>query len=162
MNEVAKVNYFLEPGYICFDKGTKVIQAVLGSGVAVCLWDSKRKYGGMSHFVYPRTKDSKKATPVYGNVAIIALIKMIKELGSSNGDIKAHIIGGGHPEDILGNNNIGLDNIKIAQKILNKKGIVIASEDVGGIMGKKVVFDTETGQIIVMKVHKIREEDWRK
>jgi len=55
---------------------------------------------------------------------------------------------------------VGHENVAIARSVLQKKGIAIVSEDVGGNMGRKVVFDTETGQLMTLKVHKIRDSDW--
>ena len=162
MSNITKTSYLLEAGHIYFTKDFAVIQVVLGSCVSVCLWDSRLLYGGMNHFVYPATLESAKATPVYGNVATIALLKMMTEAGSRIRDIKAHILGGGHPENMKEDKGVGTENIKVARDILKKKGVVIASEDVGGIMGRKIVFDTQTGQVAVLKVHKIREEDWAK
>jgi chemotaxis protein CheD len=50
--------------------------------------------------------------------------------------------------------------VEIARKILREKGIAIASEDVGGSVGRKIVFDLATGHVAVLKVHKVRDEDW--
>lgn len=159
MNRQKKESYFLAPGYMYFAIRPEIIQTVLGSCVSICLWDSVQKWGCMNHFVYPFMKDKRKATPLYGNAATLGLIKMLDDSGSSRSDLKAHLLGGAHREN-AGGPHLGDENIHVAREILRRKGIKIASEDVGGIMGRKVAFDVGTGQIAVLKVQKIRESDW--
>ena len=43
---------------------------------------------------------------------------------------------------------------------MNHKKIAIVSEDVGGRKGRKVVFNTNTNEIGVLKVEKLRVMDW--
>lgn len=151
--------YYLEPGYIYLTKESVVIRTVVGSCVAVCLWDRKLGYGGMNHFLRPIIRDAKSATPKYGNVATVALITMMEEAGCEAGDIVGQILGGACPEEAK-DADLGEENVSIARSVLQKKGIAIVSEDVGGNMGRKVVFDTKTGQLMTLKVHKIRDSDW--
>ncbi len=37
---------------------------------------------------------------------------------------------------------------------------IVASEDVGGKKGRKILFDTASGHVAVLKVHDLRREDW--
>lgn len=60
--EPVAVNYFLEPGYVYLASQPTVISGVLGSCVAVCLYDRKRRVGGMNHFRFPFTRDKRQAT----------------------------------------------------------------------------------------------------
>ncbi len=150
------MDYFLEPGHIYFSKRAAVVRTVVGSCVAVCIWDTLLKYGGMNHFLKPSTKDASKATPRYGNVATAALVKMMDEAGCDRRNLVAQILGGACPK----NSKEAFENIKVARGILNKKGITILSEDTGGSIGRKVAFDTDTGQVAILKVHKIRDTDW--
>jgi chemotaxis protein CheD len=114
--------------------------------------------GGMKHFILPQTNQKEQATPRYGNVAMIALIKLMHEEGCNISTMTAHIIGGGHPEGEA--DGIGAKNVEMARKVLKEKGITILSEDVGGSVGRKIVFDLATGHVAVLKVHKLRTEDW--
>ena len=43
---------------------------------------------------------------------------------------------------------------------MSKKQIPLVSEDVGGNKGRKVVFNTRTREALVLKVERIRKEDW--
>jgi len=155
---IGELQHYLERGCIYVSGGEGAVQTVLGSCVSVCLWDAELKCGGMNHFIYPQTNNKELATPKYGNVATMALIKLMCEEGCRVESLAAQILGGGHPDGA--SDSTGSRNVEVARKILREKGIKIMSEDVGGSIGRKVVFDLATGHIAVLKVHKIRNEDW--
>jgi chemotaxis protein CheD len=153
-------SHYLEPGYVYVSRTPSTVRTVVGTCVAVCLWDSKLKYGGMNHFLHPRTSTPEQATPRYGNVATAALVRIMEEAGCKRGDLVAQILGGGAPEGSTDAELTGARNVKAARDVLDRKGIRIAAEDTGGTMGRKIVFDTGTGELAVLKVHKIRDSDW--
>lgn len=159
MDLVQSVNYYLEPGYIYFTRRPASVRAVVGSCVAVCLWDRALKYGGMNHFLMPKTRQADDATPKYGNVACAALIQMMEEAGCDRSNLVAQVLGGASPEGAP-RPTLGDENVAMAREVLGRKGVTVVSEDVGGSMGRKLVFDTGTGQLVVLKVHKLRQEDW--
>jgi len=152
-------NYFLKPGYILVPEAPTIISTVLGSCVAVCLFDCARKIGGMNHFLLPSTANPKEATARYGNVATLTLIGMMLEGGSNIKDLEAQVFGGAFKRETCPT-NIGLENIQVARKILARKRIPIASEDVGGEKGRKIVYDTRLNEVAVIKVDRIRKGDW--
>jgi len=152
-------DYYLEPGHIYFTTEPSIVRTVLGSCVAVCLWDRKRHTGGMNHFVYPLVREATKATAKFGNVSTIRLVQLMDEAGCSRENIVAQIIGGATKES-SDNGQMGVENARVARKVLERYGIAIVSMDVGGEMGRKVIFDVGTGEVAVLKVHKLRDADW--
>jgi chemotaxis protein CheD len=155
----ATANYFLQPGYIYLAAQPTKISTVLGSCVSVCIYDRKRKIGGINHFYYPFTKDTSHSTAQYGNVSTITLIRMIQKGGSKNKHLEAQILGGAHQDD--GSlKNIGRENYQVAKRILLREKVAIVSEDVGGVKGRKIVFNTATNEVAVIKVDRLRQSDW--
>jgi chemotaxis protein CheD len=152
-------NYFLQPGFIFLPTKPTIVSTVLGSSVSVCLYDPKRRVGGMNHFQFPYIQDKRYATARYGNVATLNLIHMMLEEGSNIKHLEAQLLGGAYNPEIFPE-DIGRDNIMIAKKILSKKQVRIVSEDVGGRIGRKIVFNTHTNEISVLKVQKLRKGDW--
>lgn len=152
--------YHLNPGYVYFSSDNTAIRTVVGNSVAVCLWDKRLQQGGMNHFMYPSTKDVDRSTPKYGNVATVALLRTMQQAGSQEKDLVAQIVGGAAYEKSI--REIGKKNISVARRMLKKFEIPIISEDVGGEMGRKVIFDLESGHLLVVKVHQIRKSDWVK
>ena len=152
-------DYFLKPGYIYLPEKPTVISTVLGSSVSVSLYDKGLKTGGMSHFLFPVVDAGKTTTSLYGNIAVLTLIRMMRENGSVLSKLTAQIFGGAcHPAG--SSRDIGQDNIKVARNILNQKKIKIVSEDVGGERGRKIVFNTLNNEILTLKVDRLRESDW--
>jgi chemotaxis protein CheD len=154
-----QANYYLKPGYIYLASNPTIISTVLGSCVAVCVYDRKRKTGGMNHFQFPFTDQKDQATGRYGNVSICGLLQMLVNKKSKLKHLEAQIFGGASPHPPA-TADIGRQNISIARQVLNRKHIHIAAEDVGGQLGRKIIFNTRTNEISVLKVKKLRQEDW--
>lgn len=152
-------DYFLKPGYIYLPEKPTVISTVLGSSVSVSLYDRRLKTGGMNHFLFPWVGGQDRTTAVYGNIAVPTLIRMMMENGSRRTHLEAQIFGGAY-NDEFSPKDIGGDNFRAARRILAKKRIKIVSEDVGGSKGRKVVFNTMTYEIGILKVDRLRESDW--
>ena len=157
MFTVEAEKFFLQPGFIFASQEPYLIHTVLGSCVSVSLWDSIQGFGGMNHYIYGRAKPG-QANGKYGDAAILHLIRLMRELGSRREDLRAHIIGGA--QNPVLNSRIGEENARVAQEILAAKGIQVVSQDVGGNLGRKVIFNSGTGEVFVYKVQQVRESDW--
>ncbi len=155
------MNYFLRPGFIFFAVKPTMILTVLGSSVAISLYNRRNKLGGMNHFIYHYLPPSESPTSLYAYPATMQLIRMFANRGCPVSDLEAQLYGGAAPQGSSKEQiQIGQDNIREAENLLNGYNIPITSRDVGGTMGRKVVFNTFTGEVIVARVNKIRETDW--
>ncbi len=152
-------DYFLKPGFIYLPGRPTTISTVLGSSVAVSLYDKSLKLGGMNHFRFPYIEGREKTTALYGNIAVLTLIRMMAANGSSISNLEAQIFGGALNSE-YSERDIGQDNLKTAKQILSRKRIKIISEDIGGELGRKIVFNTGTYEIVILKVDRLRESDW--
>jgi len=149
---------FVEKGEILVTARSIKLLAVTGSNVVVCLWDRQQQIGGICNYRFPRIEKVLHEATLYGNAAILTLIKIMREsYGTSIQDIDAHIIGGASK---LGTNETAQENVKIAKKILTNFKIRIVAEDCYGHIGRKIVFDVSSGTVGVLKVNQIRESDW--
>jgi chemotaxis protein CheD len=156
-------DYFLKPGYIFLPNRPTVISTVLGSCVGVCLWDRKRRVGGVNHFQLPYHDRKENATARYGDVSTVTLIRMMMAEGSKIKHLEAQIFGGADNPELKTRSvgmDVGMENIQVARKILGRYKIKIVSEDVGGEKGRKIVFNTGSYEIAVLKVESIRKGDW--
>lgn len=155
--EVKKVEktHFLYPGALYAQKGECVVSTILGSCVSVCLWDPVLKIGGINHYMLALWNGEGLPSPKYGNIAITKLIEKILSLGSRKGDLKAKVFGGGEVlESSCGILNISKRNIELAKEMLQNENIPVVASDVGGNLGRKLIFNTETGKVLVRKVAK--------
>jgi chemotaxis protein CheD len=149
--------FFLQPGYIFASAYPYQIHTVLGSCVSVCIWESEKRAGGMNHFIYGRSKQGFHNAR-YGDASTIHLIHMMLEMGCQKICMKAHLIGGGYNAEL--GSKIGDENVKVAEEILIKNRIEIATKDTGGRIGRKLIFNNATGEILVYKGVNIRRDDW--
>jgi chemotaxis protein CheD len=145
---------FLNTGVIFADKKPYEITTILGSCVSVCIWDRELRIGGMNHYLLPLWNGEGLESPRYGNIAIARLIKKLQSFGCSKTDMVAKIFGGASviPNGGVGLMNIGERNIELAKDILKKENIRIAGSDVGGELGRKIIFDTRSGTVLVKKL----------
>lgn len=141
-------SYFLFPSTIFVSKEPYKINTILGSCVAVCMWDPILKYGGMIHYMLPLWNGDGLASPKYGNIAIEKIVEKMILSGSSKYNIVAKVFGGGEVIDTKTQYfQIGERNIKLAREILEEKKIPIVSSSVGGKFGRKIIMDTITGEV---------------
>ncbi|MBF0439801.1 MAG: chemotaxis protein CheD [Magnetococcales bacterium] len=143
---------FLMPGTLFAQNGVYIITTVLGSCIAVCLWDRIRKEGGMNHYKLPLWNGDGLPSPKFGNIAITKLLERMDEMGCQKRNIIAKVFGGGAViKSSSGLLNVGERNIEVAIDILAKEGIPIVASDLGKDYSRKIIFNTEDGNILMKK-----------
>lgn len=144
--------HYLYPGALFVHKLPHVVSTVLGSCVAVCLWDQFLNIGGINHFQLPLWNGNGLASPKFGNIAIPKLIEKMIYLGSIKQNLKAKVFGGANV--LVGSNgaiSVGTKNILIAKDVLSEENVSIISSNLGGNRGRKLKFNTQTG-VVLMKL----------
>jgi len=153
--------YYLKPGYIYLATEPTIISTVLGSCVAVVLYDKINRTGCMNHIVHPQLKKKLPATAMYAKPSTLHMIRMFEESGSNLENIEAQVFGGAtHPSATGELAKIGKHNLEIAEQLLCTYGINVVGRDVGGHQGRKVVVNSSNGEVIIAKVNNIRKDDW--
>jgi len=144
--------HFLFPGTLFADPRAYQISTVLGSCVAVCLWDREAGMGGMNHFMLPLWNGEGLATPKYGNIAMEKLLLKVLGMGCHKEQLVAKVFGGAN---VMGTGRevfmIGDRNISLAYQLLEEWRIPVVSSDVGGTVGRKIVMHTADGVVLVGK-----------
>lgn len=135
----------------------KIITNALGSCVAIILYDSVRKIGGMAHIMLPNVTFSKiRSNPAkFAATAVPELLNLMKQLGVVKDTIRAKLVGGAQMftnviSEPLG--NIGQRNIQAAKEALAKENIPLVAEDTGGDCGKTVEIDLGNGEVSVRSI----------
>ncbi len=123
------------------------ITTLLGSCVAVCLYDPKLRLAGMNHFLLPsRTKSASDDTDVIlaGDYSMEVLLNTMLNKGAAKNRIVAKAFGGGTiVTSIL--MAIGQRNAEFAREWLDREGIRLAAQDFGGAWSRKVIFTPNGG-----------------
>ncbi len=129
-----------------------MVTTVLGSCVAVCLFDGKENIGGINHYMLPFWNGKELASPKYGNIAIESLVKKMEQLGSKRENLIAKIFGGAN--QLSHTMGVGQRNIKVAEEILAELKIKIVAKSLGGHKGRKLNFNTSTGEVFMKYISK--------
>ncbi len=146
-------SHYLLAGSLMAPAQPHVITTVLGSCVSVCLWDCVLRIGGMNHYMLPLWNGEGLASPKYGNIAVAKLLEQLQDLGSNKRNLRAKIFGGGVVLNVTNPfMNIGERNVRLAEDVLRQENIPIVSSDTGGRTGRKVIFHTENGIVLVKKL----------
>jgi chemotaxis protein CheD len=142
---VAERRHFLYPGQIFVSREAITISTILGSCAAVCLWDSRRKIGGMNHYLLPEGAADGPNRLRYGSVANAALLNELLALGCEVKDLQAKVFGGtsAYAADPL--TALGTRNVQMAEQFLHDAGISITAKEVSGKHGRKLTFNTLDG-----------------
>jgi chemotaxis protein CheD len=141
---------FIYPAGLTVEREPHILSTLLGSCVAVCIWDFKLKFGGMNHFILPLWNGTGLASPKFGNIAIEVLIDKMVGQGSQKENLVAKVFGGASMLSSQSHTyNIGMRNVELAQSLLLKSGINIVASSTGGIKGRKVLFNTNTGDVFL-------------
>src|SRR5258708_22985308 len=85
---------YLLPGQLHASADPCQIRTILGSCVAVCLWDSHQHIGGMNHFLLPASSEGHPATTRFADVATKTLLDKLRALGCRVPYLQAKIFSG--------------------------------------------------------------------
>jgi chemotaxis protein CheD len=140
---------YLYPAAMEVPKGPRKIQTILGSCVAVCIFDQVTKSGGINHYMLPYWNGKDLASPKYGNIAIERLVSSLLSTGSKKEHLIAKVFGGAAViNTAMPSFNIGEKNIAVAFEMLHDLKIPVVAKSTGGQLGRKIIFNTATGEII--------------
>lgn len=143
-------SHYLYPGNLVVSARPRRVTTILGSCVAVCLFEPKLRIGAICHYLLPLWNGNGLPTPRYGNVAIDTMLARLQELGGQIGRMQAKVFGGAAMWD-NGHTlfSIGDRNVEIAWQLLAELRIPVLASSVGGDGSRKIVFDTGSGEILL-------------
>jgi len=148
------------PGeYYITDKDI-IIQTVLGSCVAVCLYTDFDKFCGMNHFMLPGEIDEPDSSDYdsgrYGIYSMEILINSLLKSGVNKKHIKSKVFGGGNVIDFQSKikNRVGDNNVKFILNFLQNENIPIVSEHLGGDNARKILFFQDDKRVLLKEIEK--------
>jgi chemotaxis protein CheD len=146
---------YLHPGEIFTSATPTEVTTILGSCVAVCVWDAQLRVGGMNHFLLPSPPGAEQPSARYGDTAIPMLLREVEQLGGVRRNLRAKLFGGaavGVEFRLSGRVQLGERNAELARRLLAESGISVVSEDLGGTSGRKLRFRTDDGTALIKKL----------
>ncbi|MDH3998397.1 MAG: chemotaxis protein CheD [Desulfuromonadales bacterium] len=149
--------HYLYPGTLFVHRKPHLVTTVLGSCISVCLWDPVGRVGGINHYLLPLWNGEGLPTPKYGNIAISKLIENVKNQSENPDKLIAKVFGGASMwEKAEGLLAIGQRNIEYAQEALEQHRIKIVGHDLGGHVGRKIIFNTHDGTVLMRRQKGLR------
>ena len=144
---------YLPPGLIHAARTPTAVTTVLGSCIAVCLFDPVERVGGINHYLLPYWNGEGLASPKYANIALPKLLERMAELGCRPRGLRAKLFGGGAIfQQVGGLFGVGERNVRYAEDYLAEAGIPVVARDVGEAFTRKVIFHLHTGEAFVRRL----------
>jgi chemotaxis protein CheD len=139
---------YLHAGHMIVSRDPCRVTTILGSCVAVGLWDPVSGVGGVNHFLLPQSTGGDGDSPRFGNAAVRTLIREVVTAGARRRNLQAKLFGGAcvlRAFQGINGWHLGRKNVEIARQILIDEGIPVTAEDVEGQRGRKLIFQTHDG-----------------
>ena len=123
---------------------------VVGSCIAIMLYDKVKQIGGMIHIMLGYSKGRKDNICKYVDSGIPVLLeKMMKKGASRKRILGAKISGGAILLAKKDEHNIARENLEATHQVLRQHGIQVIACDCGGDFGRRITFDVTSGRVEV-------------
>jgi chemotaxis protein CheD len=143
---VSAKTLYLQPGQLTVSGGAHIL-TIVGSCVAVCLFDPVAGVGGMNHYLLPRGPRGTDS-PRFGEVALPRLLEQMLALGATPATLEAKVFGGARVlAGVPSSRDLGAENVALALPFLQAQGIAVTARDTGGSRGRKLIFQTSDGVV---------------
>lgn len=128
-----------------------IVTFALGSCIAIAIYDSVAKIGGILHYMLPDSSIEKNKAKnnryIFGDTGIPSFFREAYHLGAEKRRLKVIMAGGASVLDINDNFNVGEKNIDIARRLFAKNRIYLSNEDVGGEISRTLYLRMSDGEI---------------
>jgi chemotaxis protein CheD len=162
-NHAAPEHIYLKPGDILISEKPVLISTLLGSCVAVTMFSPRLRVGAISHGLLPSCKKRKpcegdeycREGVRYVECSIMRMLGWFMQNGVAREEIDVKVFGGSDmlsvPESTT-KATVGQQNIAMAFHVLEKEMLRVSASDVGGLRGRKIIFSSKTGEVMLKRL----------
>ena len=125
----------------------------IGTCIGFVLFDLEAKIGGLLHLMLADSslspEKAKKRPAMFADTGISFLLNEFEKRG---GDLsRSNILLAGGASVLVGSDyfNVGKKNIETVKKIIKKRGLEVAVEDLGGVNNRTLHFNIGTGYVTI-------------
>lgn len=149
-------NVHLKIGEGIVTSSNVLISTVLGSCVSVSFFHAQTGLAGIFHAMLPShtsVRGENHSPCKFVDSAIDLVYEQFCRRGATLKDVELKLFGGafsmgiGASCQVQSLVNVGARNIQVARDTLARLGLSLSKEHVGGDRGRKLVFDTKTGEV---------------
>lgn len=159
---------FLQTGDCFFGVQPTLVTTVLGSCLAVTMHAPKMGIGTICHAFLPDSDDGKRRGIIepqicrFVDTALQNMLESMDKVGIPRRDLVIKMFGGSSGIAVQGmkhsSYDIGRRNVEMARKLLKFARLTVQVEDVGGSKGRKLMFNTHSGEVWVKKLRKMDKD----
>jgi chemotaxis protein CheD len=160
---------YLKPGEMHYTEHPTMITTVLGSCLSVTMFNRRRSLAAICHGLLPACNGKKKCTGdcrdglKYVECSIRRMARLFEQFGVTRKEIEVKFFGGADmfTSDIKkpGLISVGRQNVIAAKQTLASEGLILLTSDVGGPLGRKIVFYTDTGDVFLKRLKQENSPD---
>ncbi|WP_027389256.1 chemotaxis protein CheD [Chrysiogenes arsenatis] len=159
--------YYLKPAQgVVFDT-PHVVHTILGSCVAVTMFNARLKIGGITHAMLPSATEETTHKCVqchkYADCCVKFLHAKFQSYGINRTEVEVKLFGGSDmfqtADSGRGVKTIGHQNVEVSLRVLDELGYRISAQDIGGSLGRKLYFSTDTGAIFLKRIQRLHAEE---
>lgn len=149
---------YLKPNEVYIAPTPSIIETVLGSCVSVTMFNRRSRIGMISHCLLPKCKNEGACNGdcsegfKYVDCSICRMIEKYASYDIKRGDIEIKMFGGADMFTIIRSVSVGKQNISTALKTIKTEGLSLVASDVGGTRGRKIFFNTYTGEVLLKRL----------
>jgi chemotaxis protein CheD len=153
---------YLKPAEICFTDHPALVVTVLGSCLSVTMYNRRKKLGGICHSLLPRCPDKMTCAKGCGNAfkyvdcSIRHMVKLFDRRNVKRSEIEVKCFGAAdmflRKNKTCGIESVGNQNVKTAEEVILSEGLSILKIDIGGLQGRKILFYTDTGDVLLKRL----------
>jgi chemotaxis protein CheD len=148
------------------------VTTILGSCVSVTFYSPRRRMGAICHALLarcPRPAGCRSRCADRGRFVACVLPSLLQRLGARGikpGELVCGLFGGSDLSGVNGAAAAGRINAQTAAAFLESARLRVRNRDVGGRAGRKLIFNTETGEIWLKRLREAgraeAEAPWKK
>jgi chemotaxis protein CheD len=145
---------YLKPGEVYMDDRPALVSTILGSCVAVTMFHKSTGRGRICHAILSSNPSpGGDDTFRYVDTSIACMLKDLLSLGIPRAEIEVKVFGGARAfkRDDEGT-SVGELNAGRALHVIRKERLTILASDLGGPVGRKIVFDTQSGKVLLKRL----------
>jgi len=152
----------LKPGEVHITDMPKLVITVLGSCLSVTMFNRRLGVAGMCHSLLPECGNRETCESGcregyrYVGCSIRQMVRVFDKYDVLRSEIEVKCFGGAdmfirksEKSDFF---TVGKQNIIAAEKIIASEGLTLRAKDVGGVQGRKMLFYTHTGEVLLKRL----------
>lgn len=153
------VSVYLKPGEMCVSAVPALVTTILGSCVAVTMYQPELGVSAICHAV--QSSCPKQSTECledcidkyrYVSCVIPEMLGHMEAVGAEREAIEVKLFGGAAMLSMSAKQTIGRQNIATALSVIKRCRLDLTAHQVGGRRGRKIIFNTYTGEVTLKRI----------